>query len=255
LTAVFAAVAVLISTFSATVNRELDEVDLEEGLSPDNESLAEEFERRRMEMEDGPKSKVQSPKREESPTPKAQGPKWEEDPGIRARTPEPEEAEPRPGSIRREPGARIPVSSPREESIFPSFESEDRDTLFRPPAPARPGPGAESGRRPITEEVKALVARMAREGHSAVEIARIADLTRTEVELILAVRAHNVEQLIESAGREEEEALDRGALYRAIGELHAEGRPPQDVARRLGISVAEVNLALAMMEKRGRGRR
>jgi len=109
-------------------------------------------------------------------------------------------------------------------------------------------------RRPITEEIKALVTRMHREGHGIEEICRAADLTRTEVELIIAVRAKHVERLIEEAS-EEDDPLDHDGLYRAISELKAGGDTPREIARKLGISMSEINFALAVMEERkGRGR-
>lgn len=235
-------------TFSASVDRALDEVDADEGLLPDEESLEREFEQRRREIrEENPREKVQSTIAD-SPRPTVRSPQRED-------RPETEFLRRRSGD--REPGEHVPLSSAarEEQSIFPSFESDDQNARLRSSAPARSGPGAESGRHPVTEEVKALVTRMHREGHSVVEIARMADLTRTEVELIVAVRARNVEQLIETASSEEDDVPDQGALYRAIGELHAEGGTPQEIARRLSISATEVNLALAMMDRKRKGKR
>jgi len=123
----------------------------------------------------------------------------------------------------------------------------------------RPGEGAPRAgtgeRSPITEEIKALVTRMHREGHGIEEICRAADLTRTEVELIIAVRAKHVERLIEEASEENDDCLDHDGLYRAISELKAGGDTPREIARKLGISMSEINFALAVMEeRRGRGR-
>jgi hypothetical protein len=90
---------------------------------------------------------------------------------------------------------------------------------------------------------------MYREGHSIVDIARMADLTRTEVELIIAVRTHRTEQLIEAVtGEEDAPAPD--ALSEAVRELAVEGRGVQEIARRLGISTSEVKLAIAVMNRR-----
>jgi hypothetical protein len=118
-----------------------------------------------------------------------------------------------------------------------------------PEQPTFPVPPSEDTRRPITEEVKALVTRMYREGHSIVDIARMADLTRTEVELIVAVRTHRTERLIEAVtGEEDAPAPD--ALSEAVRELAVEGRGVQEIARRLGISTSEVKLAIAVMNRR-----
>jgi len=106
-----------------------------------------------------------------------------------------------------------------------------------------------SGRQPITEEIKALVTRMHREDHSIEEICRAADLTKTEVELIIAVRAKHMEQLIEEVSEEDEDFMDADHLYLAIRELKAEGETPRMIAKKLGISTSEINFALAVMRE------
>ncbi len=100
----------------------------------------------------------------------------------------------------------------------------------------------------ITEEVKSLVARMFKEGHTVTEIARAADLTQTEVELIVAVRARWMEQLIQDVTSEDEDYMDSDQLYKAINELHSEGQSDREIARKLEISTSEVKLALSLIK-------
>lgn len=140
------------------------------------------------------------------------------------------------------------------EEPIPPLDFEDSGDIFpaAAPAPARKDRKEEHARPPITEEIKALVSRMYREGRSVLEIARTADLTRTEVELIVAVRARDIEQLVEAA--REDDIPDEGNIPRAIREMNAEGRSVVEIARTLGISITEVKLALAMTNTR-RGRR
>jgi len=104
-----------------------------------------------------------------------------------------------------------------------------------------------SGRQPITEEIKALVTRMHREGHPVEAICRAADLTRTEVELIIAVRARQVEQIVEEVSEPEDEEYDTDRLNIAIRELRADGAEPREIAKKLGISTSEVHFALSIM--------
>jgi hypothetical protein len=127
--------------------------------------------------------------------------------------------------------------------------TESREVFRRKSAES----GAESGRQPITEEVKALVVRLHREGRSTVEIARLSDLTRTEVDLILAVRARDVEEIVETVREEREGEIS--AIHRAVGELAAEGCGATEIARRLGISTSEVNLALEVMKNWKKGKK
>ena len=110
-----------------------------------------------------------------------------------------------------------------------------------------------SGRQPITEDIKALVTRMFHEGRKIEEICRASDLTKTEVELIIAVRARHMEQLIEDVSADEEEVLDADHLYIAINELMSEGDSPREIAKKLGISTSEINFVLAVM-KEGEGK-
>ncbi|MHB9030181.1 MAG: hypothetical protein ACYC9O_15550, partial [Candidatus Latescibacterota bacterium] len=145
-----------------------------------------------------------------------------------------------------------------EQSIKPSQPEEDtnrwdysgRENLFRGKSSES---GAESGRQPITEDIKTLVVRLNREGRSTVDIARLSDLTRTEVDLILAVRARDMEEMVETV-REEQES-ETSAIHRAVGELAAEGWGATDIARRLGISTSEVNLALEVIKNWKKGRK
>jgi hypothetical protein len=146
-----------------------------------------------------------------------------------ARTPEP---------------VQIPESMPKQH-VYPE------DT---PLFPIQSVFAPENNRQPITEEIKALVTRLFREGSSVVEIARISDLTKTEVELILAVRARRMEKLVEAVSQDEDEVLDADNLYQAIGELRAQGNTIRDIARRLAISTSEVNLALSVMNRQREGR-
>lgn len=99
----------------------------------------------------------------------------------------------------------------------------------------------------ITEEVKALVMKMHREGRSVAEIASTADLTRTEVELILAVRARHVERLVSEAAVESGEDVVADHMFRAVEEMHSEGRTVRDIARKLNISTSEVQLAVSLL--------
>lgn len=149
------------------------------------------------------------------------------------------------------PAAAFTIPAPEPSTEWGFAGDEEFRPAFRNESSSESG---KSGRQPITEEIKALVARMYHEGRSAVEIARLADLTRTEVELILAVRTRVVEDLVRTAVEEDEEP--RGAaVHRAVAELAAEGRSALDIARQLGISTSEVRLALAVMEKWKRKKR
>ncbi|MCE5249314.1 hypothetical protein LLG96_03755 [bacterium] len=131
-----------------------------------------------------------------------------------------------------------PAATPAEEPVEEPYE-----------APARL-PSFESRSDAITEEVKALVTRMYREGRGIAEIARAADLTQTEVELIVAVRARRMDQLVQEVASEEEDFMDSSQLNHAIYELRSEGGSPRDIARKLGISTSEVNMALTMKNMR-----
>ncbi|MCD6307651.1 MAG: hypothetical protein J7M24_01500, partial [Candidatus Latescibacteria bacterium] len=146
---------------------------------------------------------------------------------------------------------------PRERPPEPAQEqrqsAEDRadraDSPFGGETPIawQPGfVGHNEARRLITEEVKALVTRMHREGNSIEEICRASDLTKTEVELIIAVRARNMEQLIEDVQGDREEADDIDHLYIAVNELRAEGNNEREIARKLGVSTSEIAFVLAV---------
>ena len=101
---------------------------------------------------------------------------------------------------------------------------------------------------PITEEIKALVSRLHREGHSAGEIAHTADLTKTEVDLILAVRERQLDNLIDEIKRDEEDSMDRNQLIHAIHDLSAEGANTREIAKKLNISLSEVELVTSIIE-------
>ncbi len=160
---------------------------------------------------------------------------------------------------RPDPGPGRPYDSDRPFPVEPAFVTEPEQSAPVPDYPAfssrrEESASGELSRQPITEEVKALVTRLRREGRDPVDIARLADLTRTEVELILAVRARAVEDLVRDAGLETEDP-GASAVHRAVAELAAEGRSTVDIARSLGISTSEVKLAQAVMEKWRRKRK
>ncbi len=114
-----------------------------------------------------------------------------------------------------------------------------------PDNPAGPDP------RPlITEEIKALVVRMHREGHTIQEICRVADLTRTEVTLIVAVRATSTGRLASEARSTIGEPSE--AIATAIVQMTTEGMDVASIARTLGISTGEVRFAQAVQDLRVR---
>jgi len=132
------------------------------------------------------------------------------------------------------------IPAPAADSGFP-YKTDKPERHYKPVA-GRP--------QNITEEVKALVTRMYREGHTVNEIARAADLTQTEVELIVAVRARRMEQLIQDVTSEEDDYIDSDQLYKAINELHSEGNSDREIARKLEISTSEVKLMLSIINLR-----
>ena len=87
---------------------------------------------------------------------------------------------------------------------------------------------------------------MYKEWASTAEIARTSDLTKTEVNLIVAVRARRMEQLIKDASIEEEDCLQSDQLHKAISELNSEGTSNREIARKLSTSTSEVHLSLAL---------
>jgi len=143
-----------------------------------------------------------------------------------------------------------PIAPERNEPEQAPSISFDREI----PEPTEYSRPYESRSETITEEVKALVTRMFKEGRSIPEIARAADLTQTEIELIVAVRARRMEKLIEDVTSEEEDDFDRDHLYQAISELKYEGGTNRDIARKLGISTSEVQLAISLMAMRKKNR-
>ena len=64
----------------------------------------------------------------------------------------------------------------------PVIEHPDKETIQYPQEKHTP---VSMRKSPITEEIKALVSRLYREGHSSEKIAHTADLSKTEVDLIL----------------------------------------------------------------------
>ena len=91
---------------------------------------------------------------------------------------------------------------------------------------------------------------MYREGHTTEDVARTADLTKTEVNLILAVREHHTNSLIEEINREEEDLPDREQLIHVIHDLSTEGVNTRDIAKKLNISTGEVNLVSMIIDMR-----
>ena len=127
----------------------------------------------------------------------------------------------------------------------PVIEHPDKETIQYPQEKHTP---VSMRKSPITEEIKALVSRLHREGHSAEKIAHTADLSKTEVDLILAVREHHMDNLIDEINREEEDSMDRDQLIHAIHDLSAEGANPREIAKKLNISISEVVLASSILE-------
>ncbi|MFC1508456.1 tetratricopeptide repeat protein [Candidatus Omnitrophota bacterium] len=139
-----------------------------------------------------------------------------------------------------------PIVSDKEEHIVSSELAPEKEQPTR--AESTPQVGSRSDT--ITEEVKALVTRMYKEGASTAEIARTSDLTQTEVDLIIAVRARRVDQLIKEAVIEEEEYIHTDQLFKAIVELNSEGISNREIARKLSISTSEVHLSLSLVNFR-----
>lgn len=137
----------------------------------------------------------------------------------------------------------------------------------RTPDTVSPSPGQESAESPeqivplrqeqwipesmrkaiITEEVKVLVSKLSREGKTPEQIAQIADLTTTEVNLILAVRERRVENMAVEI-HQTEEFYERDQLLSAIAGLREEGASNREIARKLDISQSEVDLAISILE-------
>jgi tetratricopeptide (TPR) repeat protein len=142
------------------------------------------------------------------------------------------------------PVSEIPLT--QEPLTVISFEEPDKSNI----TPAYSAIQDDSnGRHPITEEIKALVTRMHREGRTIEEICRASDLTKTEVELIIAVRSKHMEYLVEAATINKDEFTDADHLYHAISELRQEGYSSRIIAKKLGISTGEIDLALAVLKE------
>jgi len=127
----------------------------------------------------------------------------------------------------------------------PVIEHPDEETIQYPQEKHTP---VSMKKSPITDEIKALVSRLYREGHSAEKIAHTADLSKTEVDLILAVREHHLDNLIDEINREEEDSIERDQLIHAIHDLSAEGVNAREIAKKLNISISEVVLASSIIE-------
>ncbi len=144
----------------------------------------------------------------------------------------------------------VPAPAPREEVIEPPrHESPKPPPASTPPLP-RPFPAREGATKPqITEEIKSLVSRMFREGCTPEEIAHTSDLTKTEVDLILAVREHHMEHIIQDIHQDDDD-MDRDQLMHAIYQLQREGLLSHEIARKLNISLSEVELASSIITMR-----
>jgi hypothetical protein len=166
-----------------------------------------------------------------------------------------ESLEPRPPYVPPPPSEREfsePVTAVSfNDTVMENMEGEEavwelpRERYESPPPPLP----SISERPPITEEVKSLVTRMSREGRSVNDICRAADLTRTEVELILAVRSRHTENLVLNYARDREADADAESLYKAVRELAADGESEIGIARKLGISRSEAAMAIKVMQK------
>ncbi len=145
-----------------------------------------------------------------------------------------------------------PAPRPEGERAIPA--SPEPVTEPSPPVGRELFLESSGNRQPITEEIKSLVTRMHREGRGIEEICRVSDLTKTEVELIIAVRARHMEQLIEEAADTVGSDYDTDQLYVAIRELRSDGDSPREIAKKLGVSTSEVQFALAVLERESGGR-
>jgi len=144
----------------------------------------------------------------------------------------------------------VPAPAPREEVIEPPRREEPKAPPASEPALPRAYPASNSATKPqITEEIKSLVSRLFREGHTAEEIAHTSDLTKTEVDLILAVREHHMEHIMQDIHQDDDDK-DRDQLMHAIYQLQREGLLSNEIARKLNISLSEVELASSIISMR-----
>lgn len=143
-----------------------------------------------------------------------------------------------------------PAAAPREELVEPPRREEPNPPPASEPPPPQTFPSREGETKPqITEEIKALVSRLFREGRTPEEIAHTADLTKTEVDLILAVREHHMEHIIHEIHQDDDD-MDRDQLMHAIYQLQREGLLSREIARKLNISLSEVELASSIISMR-----
>ncbi len=147
------------------------------------------------------------------------------------------------GIINEAQNVMIPLSRPEitDEPQTPPAEEEP------PEIPQKPDVSEFTREAYITEEVKGLVSRLYREGKLPEEIANIADLTKTEVALILAVRERHISDLIADI-HADDDVLGRDELLQAIQTLSFEGAGTREIARKLNISLSEVELASSILE-------
>ena len=145
------------------------------------------------------------------------------------------------------------AAEPKSENPLPARAREET-AAFRPEeaisAPAFPVVPGDSKRPLITEEVKALVSRLHREGKPPEQIARVADLTTTEVQLILAIREHRLGDLANRL-HENDHGLEPDELSNAVRSLREEGLDSREIARKLDISLSEVSLVTSLLARRG----
>ena len=78
-------------------------------------------------------------------------------------------------------------------------------------------------------------------------------MSKTEVELILAVREHKMDNLIKDIHDEDGELPDSDQLVTAIHNLSLEGASTREIAKQLNISISEVVLAYSIIEKQAEG--
>ncbi len=149
----------------------------------------------------------------------------------------------------------LQIVQPREKQPSDEYpEQTEPPVIERETVPqAKEEYGAQNvNKSNVTEEIKALVSRLYREGHTAEKIAQIADLSKTEVELILAVSEHHLDSIISDIHKEDEDSIDSDQLVNAIHDLSLEGASTRDIAKKLNISISEVVLAYSIIEKQSK---
>ncbi len=151
----------------------------------------------------------------------------------------------------------LEIVQPRIEHLSEKPADAVEPIYYLTPVDTDPAPHPEPAPAPehvhqtkITEEIKALVSKMYREGKSPEQIAQVADLSKTEVELILAVRERRMDNLIKEFHDEDSELIDSDQLVAAVQNLSFEGASTRDIAKQLNISISEVVLAYSIIEKK-----